>query len=358
MDKMEVVYYPGMYVRSERLLKQILLLWGTVKTIVPPSQKRYLDAYFKRELKETNYALERYREIYDIAGDEALTFLMIDDGERKRASEQMLDLLTTWNADTAFYDSLKIRSVSDFVGKEVEWYWFLHEKIEWPLVELMLQEQLVMNWAPGEIVGFQEIGKAYMSVIAGELQSTRRLRLLTDDEFYSAARSPVWLKRSADEGEDSGYTLASMAIPQVFFDCAVLDSLTWKQVFKIRKDLLPFSARFYGEVESYQQQIDSFAAQGQADAAFDKFCEFCERVAISFRPFAKEAGKLLRLSSPENFAFLNGIVLPAVKLFSGNPDLEKVCDVAALASTAGSYFVSDARRRVGFEYLENLNRKL
>jgi hypothetical protein len=179
-----------MYLTSELLLKQLLLCWGAVKSIVPPTQKEYVDAYLAGRIPtETNLALDRYRDIYDAAGEKIIDFLVIENSERLAASDHMRELLTKWNADSHFYDSLKIRSIDDLMGKWVEWYWFLHEKLEQPLVELMLKERLVVNWAPGEIVGLQEIGKSYMSVIADELQRSRNIRLITDDEYYLAARA-------------------------------------------------------------------------------------------------------------------------------------------------------------------------
>ena len=109
---MEIVYYPDMFMNSEHLLKSLLLTWGSVKTIVPPSQKEYIDAYLAGEIKnETHYPLETYKEIYDVAGNELLDFLIISDDERLRASEKMLDLIVNWNNDTGFYDELKINSI-------------------------------------------------------------------------------------------------------------------------------------------------------------------------------------------------------------------------------------------------------
>jgi hypothetical protein len=356
---MEILYYPDMYLTSELLLKQLLLTWGTVRTIVPPSQKTYVDAYLSGEISnETNFPLERYREIYDAAGEKIVDFLVIEDKERKRASERMLYLLTDWNADTRFYDSLKIRSLDDLMGKQVEWYWFLHEKIELPLVELMLGEQLVVNWGDGEIVGFQEIGKSYMSVVASELERSRNVRLITDDEYYLASKGPALREFHGPRRADGGYELVSLAIPQVFFERAVLDRLSWKSVVSIRKDLLPYAESFYGEVERYQQEINELAKGNREDEAFAKFCEFCERVAASFRPFAKEVGKVLRLVTPETLGLVNGILLPAVKLAGTSPEVARICDVAALASTAGTYAASGFQRRLGFEYLENLGRAL
>ena len=93
--------------------------------------------------------------------------------------------------------------------------------------------------------------------------------------------------------------------------------------------------------------------------AFDKLCEFCERVALSFRPFAKETGKLFRLATdPKTVGLLNGILLPAIKLMNPNITLSKICDVAAIASTLAQYSVPRNRPVVGFEYLENLSRRI
>jgi len=317
---MEIVYYPDMYVRSERLLKQLLLCWGTVKTITPPSQKAYLNAYLAGETTgDRDFVIEGYKTIVDYAGEKVIDFLEIKDEERRKASENMLELLTKWNADTHFYESLKIHSISDLIGKEVEWYWFLHEKLEEPLVELMLQERLVVNWSPGEIVGLQEIGKSYMSVIAAEVQRNRNIRLITDDEFYLAAKGPAIFETEQSGEKDMGYELVSLAIPQVFVDEHVVEQLSWKDVFAIRRDLLPLSESFYAEVENYQRRINGLAAEGRSDEAFDKFCEFCERVATSFRPFAKEFGKLLRISDPQTLGMINGILLPTIKLALDSP---------------------------------------
>ncbi len=93
---MEIVYYPDMFITSEELLKGLVLSWGKVSTIVPPSQMKYIDAYLAGEVRsETHYALETYRKIYDVFGNSILDFTVISDDERSRASEKMFDLLTT-----------------------------------------------------------------------------------------------------------------------------------------------------------------------------------------------------------------------------------------------------------------------
>lgn len=356
---MDIVYYPDMYIRSDRLLKQLLLCWSDVKTIMPPSEKTYFETYIAGGIKhETAPHIERYKAIYDVAGDRVIDSLEIGDAERLAASERMLGLLTQWNADTGFYDSLRINDLSDMVGKKFEWYWFLHEKLELPLVQLMLQEKLVVDWGDGEIVGFQEVGKSYMSVIASELQRQRNVRLITDDEFYLAAKAPSLLENSGDERDDRGYQLVSLAIPRVFFDNAALDAMPWKQVFAVRNDLIPFAEAYYGEIERYQSEIYSLAAGNRDDEAFEKFCEFCQRVAASFRPFAKEMGKAVRLLTKDNLGLMTGILLPTIKLATGSPEVGKVCDIAAIASTTTTFAASHLKNRIGFEYLENLGRSL
>lgn len=357
---MKIIYYPYMFLNDEILLKQLLLSWGNVETIVPPSQKEYIDAYLAGEIThETHLPLELYKEIYDIAGARIIDFLVIDDEERIRASEEMFELITKWNKDTGFYDSLRINSIEDLAGKTVEWYWFLHEKLERDLVELMLEEQLVLNWAPGEIVGKQEVGKAYMSIIADEIKKRRCARLVTDDEFLLAAKAGLDQCRIPDEREQDDYQLVSLAIPQVFLDEKVLEGLTWKDIVRMRQDLLPLAEAYYTEVEEYQNAINQLAGQGNDGAAFDKFCEFCERVARSFRPFAKETGKVFRLANKcDGIGLLNGVVLPTIKLLKPDPMLAKVCDIAAISSTAGQYALGKRKISPGFEYLENLNRAL
>lgn len=293
---MEIVYYPKMFMDSEHLLKSLILTWGKIKTIIPPSQKQYVDAYISGEIKnETHYPLETYKQIYDAAGDEILDFLIISDDERRRASEKMFDLLVNWNKDTNFYDDLKIKSLDDLIGKTVEWYWFLHEKLEEDLVRLMLEEQLVVNWAPGEIVGYQEVGKSYMSIIAEEIKSSRKIRLVTGDEFFVASKSGLNLNRVFEDLSHSQYVLASVAIPKIFIDEETTAKLSWKDVTNIRQELLPYAESFFKEVEDYQNKINFLSHQGKDDESFGIFCEFCERVAKSFRPFSKETGKLLRI---------------------------------------------------------------
>jgi len=147
---MDLIYYPDMHISADELLKGLILCWGKVSTIVPPSQMEYTRAYLDGHIHSgVDYTLEKYKEVNDTFGEAILDFVVISDEERIRASEKMRDLLVVWNKDTHFFDSLRIHSVSDFVGKEVEWYWFLHEKLERPLVKVLLEERLVVNWAPG-----------------------------------------------------------------------------------------------------------------------------------------------------------------------------------------------------------------
>jgi len=153
--------------------------------------------------------------------------------------------------------------------------------------------------------------------------------------------------------------LVSLAIPHVFVNPGLLRKLSWKKVIKMRQDLLPLSEKYYEEIEGYQKEINNLSSENRDDEAFGKFCEFCERVALSFRPYSKETGKILRITSnPKAIGFLNGIILPSVKLLVPNAMLGKVCDIMAISSTAGLYILSDRRHLAGFEYLENLNRAL
>jgi len=298
--------------------------------------------------------------VWDVGGREVLGFLVVSDGERKQASERMFDLVCNWNRDTGFYESLKIQSLSDLGGKVVTWSWLLNEKLERPLVELLLEEKLVYPLGPGEITGCDEVWKSYMSILGEEIKRERDVRLITDDEFCIGAKSGVELIRAGSEKEvEEGYQLVSLAIPEVFIDEETLRMLSWEKVMEIRKDLLPFADSYHAEVESYEREINSLATVGKDEAAFEKLSEFCERVAISFRPFTKETRKTLRLArSPRMIGFINGVVLPAIKLIAPHAELAELCDIASVSSTSGHYILSRKRPLVGFDYLENLNRKL
>lgn len=349
-----------MYINSDRLLKSLLLTWDNIKTIVPQSHKNYIDMYLSGHIKnETNIALETYKQIYDAAGERVIDFLVIKKKERERASDQMFDLIANWNKDTGFYDSLKINSINDLVGKWVEWYWFFHEKIEQDLVELMLEEKLVVNWAPGEIVGYKKVGKSYMSIIADEIKRSRKVRLVTDDEFYMATKAGLHLHRVSEETKNDQYQIVTLAIPKVFINDAILDKLNWKDIINIRRDLLPFSIPYYKEIEEYQNSINLLVHEGKDNEAFNKFCEFCERVAISFKPFSKEVGKILRkVTQTDAVGLLNGIILPSIKLLKPDPYFTKLCDTISISSTIGKYSLTKKHGLLGFEYLENLNRAI
>jgi hypothetical protein len=349
---MEIVYYPDLFISSEKLLKSFLLCWGKVLTVVPPN-------HIENMKEQANFPLEMYNEIIDLAGEKIIDFLIIRNEERTRASEHMFDLINTWNRDTKFYDSLKIHSLDDLMGRTLECYWFLHKKVEHELVELMLEEKLVMNWAAGEIVALPKVGKSYMGIIAEEIKRSRNVRLVTDDEFLIAAKAGADLERSDIEKGKKHYQLVSLASPQIFISEELLESLSWKEVIKIRKNLLPYTEAFHQEVEQYQNSINLMVDADKEDEAFNEFCVFCERVAVSFRPLSKEAGKLLKITtSSDGFGLINGIILPTIKLVAPDPGLIKICDIAAVSSTISKYSLSKSSKLLGFEYLENLSRSL
>lgn len=357
---MEILYYPSMYVDSDDLLKQLLLSWGKVSTIIPPSEKDYIDRYLSGKIKTENHArLEHYKAIYDVFGSRVVDFTVIGDKERKDASYKMLDLVSNWNQDTHFYDSLKINKIEDCIGKTFEWYWFLNEKLEHELVQLLLEEHLVANWAPGEIVGYKEVGKSYMSIIADSIKETRNARLITDDGFFLAAKSGVSTEKISRQNANEAYEVVTLAIPQVFIDTGLLHKLSWTDIKAIREDLLPFTENYYREVEEYQNQINSLTSTEKTDEAFLVFCEFCERVAESFAPLAKEKRKMKKyIGDTETVGMITGMILPAAKLTTQDPSLTAVCDIASIAVTAGMYSAPKQKKRQGFEYLENLSRKL
>lgn len=358
---MKIVYYPSMFINNDNLLKTLLLFWGKVETIIPKSQHDYINSYLKGEIKgETHYPLEIYKKIYDQAGEEIVDFLIISKKEREHASDSMFQLLTKWDKDTKFFDSLRIKSIEDFIGKEVEYFWFLNEKIERPLVELMMEENLAVNWAEGEIVGFEQVGKSYMSIVAEEIKKARNCNLVTNDDFYVAAKSGINLKKVENEDSlENSHELVSLAIPQIFIDPAKVAQLSWEEVIAIRDDLLPLSESYFGEIDKYQNEINKLSLAGNSEKAFDKLAEFCERVAASFKPFAKETGKLLRLAGDsKKLTFLNGVILPTLKILNPDPVLDDNIDIVAVSSTLGHYELSKGKVPHSFEYLENLNRKL
>ncbi len=358
---MEIVYYPNLFIDDENLIKTIALFWGSVRTIIPPSHKSAIDDFLSGKCPNlTFYPAELYDKVNTELEYNVLDFLVIQDIERKRAAEKMLDVLTKWNVDTRFYDSIKINSIDDLIGKTVEWYWFLHEKLEHSLIELMLEEHIIVNWSPGEMVCYPEVGKSYMSVISNEIKNNRNIRLLTNDEYSLSSKSGVNLNKiDYAQNIEEGYQLISLAIPEIFIKPNSIKKLTWKDVKIIRKDLLPLSQEFYSEIEKYQSEINELYRNGKDDEAFNKFCEFCERVSASFQPFAKEVNSIIRkLSSQKFLSYTTGILLPTVKLLESKSELEKICDISAIALTVANYSFDKNKPIVGFEYLENLNRKI
>lgn len=51
-------------------------------------------------------------------------------------------------------------------------------------------------------------------------------------------------------------------------------------------------------------------------------------------------------------------MLPTIKLLVSHIRLGKICDTAAISLMVNKYVLSKKQPLVGFEYLENLNRKL
>ena len=55
---------------------------------------------------------------------------------------------------------------------------------------------------------------------------------------------------------------------------------------------------------------------------------------------------------------MNGILLPSIKLLHPQPEVGKFCDIAAIASTSAHYTLSKKMPLKGFDYIEELSRKL
>src|ERR1035437_7323429 len=119
---MEIVYYPDLYINDENLIKTIVLFWGSIKTIIPPSEKYAIDNFLSGKKENlTFYPAELYDKVNTELDDNVLDFLVIQDVERKRAAIKMFDVLINWNQDSKFYDSIKINTLDDLIGKTVEW---------------------------------------------------------------------------------------------------------------------------------------------------------------------------------------------------------------------------------------------
>jgi hypothetical protein len=183
--------------------------------------------------------------------------------------------------------------------------------------------------------------------------------MVTDDEFLLAAKSGTALQQVTTQHPQDQYQLVSLAIPQVFIGKQTLSQLTWPEIKNIREDLLPYAEAYYSEVELFQKRINDLTAAGKDDDAFDTLAEFCEKVAASFRPLAKEVNKLFRLAGEtRTLGLLNGVLLPTIRLVTHNALVARICDIASISSASASYCVSSKTPTKGFDYLANLSREL
>lgn len=358
---MDILYYPNLYVSDEPTLKALLLFWGDVGTIVPPSIKNWIDSYLAGRGDAHDPSLELVKKVNDIAGRSAVDFVVISDEERHQSTRKMMRLLDEWGADSHFFDQYRIHSIDDLRGKMIEYYWFLHEKLEQPLVQRLAHENLAVNWAPGGMASFKEIGHTYMSILGEEIRRRRNLPLVTDQELFVIPRLYSNYTRTTvpDEVHYDGYQLVGLAVPDVFLGKRDLGRLSFKQILQIRNDVLPLAEAYHSEIASYQERINSLAQSGRSKEAFDLFLELCGRVAISFRPFAREYSKILRfISESKNITLLTGIALPSIKLLLEKADIEKVCEITAISATAANYYIESRNIKGGFEFLSTLNRSI
>ncbi len=358
---MDILYYPNLYVSDEHTLKSLLLFWGDVRTIVPPSTKHWIESYLNGRTNAHDPSLELVKKVNDIAGRSAVDFVVISDEERHRSTQKMMRLLDQWGADSHFFDQYRINSIDDLIGKTIEYYWFLHEKLEQPLVQRLASENLAVNVAPGEMVSFKEIGHTYMSILGEEIRTGRNLPLVTDQELLVIPRMYSQYTRAAlpNQVHYDGYQLVGLAVPDVFLGKKELGKLSFKRILEIRNDVLPLAEAYHSEISSYQGRINALANAAQEKEAFDLFLELCNRIAHSFHPFAKEYGKILRFfSRSQNITLLTGIALPTIKLLLEKADVEKVCEIAAISTTAANYYIESHNVKGGFEFLSTLNRSI
>lgn len=353
---MEILYYPSMYVESELTLKQLLLMWGKVSTIVPLSEKTAIDAYYHGTLAlDEPHALDVYKSVNDLFGSSVVDFAVINDKERELTSLEMFEIIAHWNKDTGFYDSLKLPK--HFFIKPRDLGVLISDKLDMPLLQLLVEEQLVRVTQERDLLGRQQIVNSYIAIMAEVMKESRGLRLVTNDQYVIAAKSGVSLKKASLTEEN--YELVSLAIPQVFLEKKFLDRLTWKDIAKIREDLLPLSQGFYQEVEDYQSRINNLTSNGDDNAAFDLFAEFCERVVVSFRALSLERDKLRKfVGNADTVGMVSGFLFPSIKLIHPDPVLGTICDFGSIATTAGMYGFKKNKKAQGFDYLENMNRRL
>lgn len=325
---------------------------------MPQSQAEYSNDYLNGIRKDHICwpFLEEYITVLDLAGEKILDFVIISNEEKINASNKMFDLIYKWNKDTAFYNSLRINSYDDLYGIDFDnIFGLLNDKTEDSLRTLLIEEKLAVQFSSHELVCLQEVGKAYMSVIAEEIKNRRNLRIVTDDEFYLASKSGMDQVKSSS-GDD--YQLISMVIPQIYLDPKIINNLTFEQIIRIRKDIKPLASNYYKDLEDYQTRINQLVINKNDQGALDLYCEFCERVCVSFLTFSKEVSKILRIANyPAILGFINGIVLPSIKILNSDPNFQRYCDYASIAVTASSYTLN-RKNQIGFEYLECLNRSI
>jgi hypothetical protein len=296
------------------------------------------------------------KQINDIAGEPVLDFIVISDRERRNASRNMLYLLASWAKDTDFFQRYRINSQADSIDKEFEYYWFLYEKIERDLADKLKQEKLGVQIG-GDFITFKEIGHTYMALLANEMREQRDLPLVTNDELSIIPKLNSGL--SISDGHYDGFQLVSLAVPEVYLKPLDLKRLSFSEILSIRKDTLPLANAYHNEIASYQKRINTLSIQGNEEEAFKLFQELCSRVALSFKPFAKECTKIFEvLSDSTKLTLATGIALPAIGLLTENDVLKKYCDISSISATATNYYVKSQNIKMGFDFLATLNRNI
>ncbi len=354
---MNIVYYPDIIVSSEATLKTLLLFWYKVNTIVPLSEKFRIDAYFEKNTPDwQDPFLERYKAVLNAAGEPILDFITITEKDKEHAGNAMFDLVSEWNKDSKFYNLLKVYGDSRYHNSQLETFSVFEDKLESHLRELLLSENLLIR-NNRQLMGVPQISKSYMSLLAREIKKNHNVGIITDDEFCLALKTNAGLVPIKTENDlVNGYQVVAIDVPQIFISPKTIKDLSWKQIIRIRKDLLPFSQQYYTEIEKYQNSINMLQKQHKVQESIELLREFGERLATSFKPFSKEISSILGITNViKSTGLITDIVIPTMMLF--NPEFNRFYAIASLAITSTKYLVPKPPAK-GFDYLINLNKSL
>lgn len=291
---MRLMYYPYLYIRSEDLLKALLLFHEEVKTI----------SAARVPVEENEEAYGLYSRVWDQAGARLVDFYEVTERQKALAATQMVAFLDGGGWAHFLGEPEQPGRWEDAHGgvprpplwthryrltqlrQGVRYMPIYVDKMQDQLVERMVRDRWARRITDEQLLCTEEIGHIYMSLLAGEISPPPGTEIVTDNPYASLLGNSRGTQPEHDI-PNVDY-LAAFEVPMLMARRSEIPRLTWPEVLDIRQHLQEPLQNYYGVLGRHKAEITYLASTGQRVAAWERYSELHEACEVALQPVLRD----------------------------------------------------------------------